>query len=90
MNPRQLEFFDVVGHVRVDLACEVDKTPFRVGIDARSQLVERDVQRSRQRSPAFANAYATRIMHFFRIGPDGLHRHAHRQRTAGTVGNHAT
>ena len=45
MDTWQLQFFDVVSHVRVYLTRQIDKAPFRVGVNAGSQLIEREIQR---------------------------------------------
>ena len=88
MNARQLQFFDVVGHVRVNLTRQIDETHPRIGIDARRQLIQRHIEGIRQRLPARIQGYPAGIMKFFWIGPDSLHRHADRKRTTGAVGNH--
>ena len=41
----QLQFFDVVSHVRVYLTRQIDEAPFRVSVNAGSQLIEREIQR---------------------------------------------
>ncbi len=40
---RDGEFFDVVRHVRIYLARQINKTPFRVGVDTGGELIERDI-----------------------------------------------
>ena len=45
VDTRQLQFLDVVSHVRVYLTRQIDEAPFRVGVNAGSQLVEREIQR---------------------------------------------
>ena len=88
MNTRQLQFANVVRHVRVNLTRQIDKTSFRVRVNAGSQLIQRHFQRIREGFPAVIKGNATGVVQLFRIGPDRFHRHAHRQRTTGAVGDH--
>ena len=89
MNARQLEFADVIGHIRVNLTRQIDKTHPRIGIDTRCQLIQRHIQRIGQRLPAVVERHAAGFMQLFRVSPDGFYRYAHRQRAAGTIGYHA-
>ena len=47
------------------------------------------MQRAGQRLPALIKADAPFCQHRLRIGPDGLDRHAHRQRAALAIHYHA-
>ncbi|MNZ95233.1 hypothetical protein D3C78_1143700 [compost metagenome] len=85
MYPRQFEFLNIIGHIRVHLTRQIDKASFRVGIDACGHLVERHFQRIGKRFPAVIQRDATCIMQLFRIGPDRFNGYAHRQRTTRTV-----
>ena len=89
VNPRQLQFTDVVGHIRVHLTRQIDKTHPWIGIDARCQLIQRHIQRIGQRLPAVVQGHAPGFMQLFRVSPDSFYRHAHRQRAAGTIGYHS-
>ena len=77
MNPRQLQFFDVLSHVRVNLTRQIDKAPFRVGINAGGKLIQRNIERVSQRLPAVTDADAASFMHFFRVGPDRFYWHTY-------------
>src|SRR5690606_23162864 len=82
VNTRQLQLTNVVRHIRVDLTRQIDKTPFWIGVDAGSELIQRHFQGIRERLPAVIKRNATRIVQLFRIGPDGFNRYAHGQWTA--------
>ncbi|MNP23661.1 hypothetical protein D3C76_1163780 [compost metagenome] len=90
MNAGQLQLFDVVGHVRVNLTRQIDKAPFRVGIDAGCKLIERHFQRVREGFPAVIEGDPASVMQLFRIRPDRFHRHTDRQGATGTVGDQPT
>ncbi|SRN46122.1 Uncharacterised protein [Shigella flexneri] len=78
MNPRQFQFFDVVRHVRVYLTRQINKAPFRVGVNAGRKLIQRNIERVSQRLPAVTDADTASVMHFFRVSPNRFYRHAHR------------
>ncbi|MNH20010.1 hypothetical protein D3C79_797620 [compost metagenome] len=80
VNARQFQLVDVVANRRIHLARQVDKAPFRVGVNAGRKLIQRDIQRIRQCLPTAVQRYATALIELFRVGPNGVHRHAHRQR----------
>ena len=89
MDAGQPELLDVVADGGINLARQIDEASFGIGVDARCQLVERNRERVGERFPAAVQGHAARVVQLFRVGPDGVDRHADRQRTTGAIADHA-
>lgn len=88
MNVWQFQFFDVIGYVRVNLMCQIDKLYLWIGIDVCCQLIQWYIEGICQCFLVCIQGNFVGVMEFFWVGLDSFYWYVDCQWMFGVIGNY--